>query len=106
MQNLVDKNGRTIWFLGSPGKLKPQNAKSRGSKMTKRAKVAKDTESKNDVKLKLSENMIKHDIKSELTEISNHSSRKNQRKEVTDRNDEHLKSNNNKRVSSRKRNEK
>ena len=106
MQNLVDKNGRTIWFLGSPGKLKPQNAKSRGSKMTKRAKVAKDTESKNDVKLKLSENMVKHEIKSELTEMSNHSSRKNQRKEVTDRNDEHLKSNNNKRVSSRKRNEK
>jgi len=106
MQNLVDKNGRTIWFLGSPGKLKPQNAKSRGSKMTKRAKVAKDTESKNDVKLKLSENMVKQEIKSELTEISNHSSRKNQRKEVTDRNDEHLKSNNNKRVSSRKRNEK
>ena len=32
MQNLVDKNGRTIWFSGSPGKLKPENAKSRGSK--------------------------------------------------------------------------
>ena len=106
MQNLVDKNGRTIWFLGSPGKLKPQNAKSRGSKMTKRAKVAKDTESKNDVKLKLSENMVKQEIKSELTEISNHSSRKNQTKEVTNRNDEHLKCNNSKRVSTRKRNKK
>ena len=47
MKNLVDKNGRTIWFYGSPGKLKPANAKSRFSKMPNRKKLTKDTEKQN-----------------------------------------------------------
>ena len=29
MKNLVDANGRTIWFRGQAGALKPSNAKSR-----------------------------------------------------------------------------
>ena len=41
MKNLVDKNGRTIWFHGVPGKLSPANAKSRVTKTTKKTKVIK-----------------------------------------------------------------
>ena len=41
MNNLVDKNGRTIWFHGLPGKLKPANAKSRTFKSPKKKKVVK-----------------------------------------------------------------
>ena len=32
MNNLVDHNGRTIWFKGPAGPMKPSNAKSRGVK--------------------------------------------------------------------------
>ena len=32
MQNLVDRNGRTIWFSGPPGPMKPSNSKSRGKR--------------------------------------------------------------------------
>ena len=32
MQNLVDRNGRTIWFAGPPGPMKPSNSKSRGKR--------------------------------------------------------------------------
>ena len=41
MKNLVDKNGRTIWFHGLPGKLTPANAKSRVTKTTKKKNIAK-----------------------------------------------------------------
>lgn len=30
MKNLVDANGRTVWFAGDPGKLAPKGGKSRG----------------------------------------------------------------------------
>jgi len=63
MKNLVDKNGRTIWFYGSPGKLKPANAKSRGTKMTNRKKLTKDTEKEN-----ADDKSIKQEIKQELSE--------------------------------------
>merc|ERR1712073_129766 len=35
MQNLVDHNGRTIWFSGPPGPMKPTNSKSRGKRTSK-----------------------------------------------------------------------
>ena len=38
---MVDKNGRTIWFDGPAGKLKPKNAKSRSSKLTQKTKNVK-----------------------------------------------------------------
>ena len=41
MNNIVDKNGRTIWFDGPAGKLKPKNAKSRSSKLTQKTKNVK-----------------------------------------------------------------
>ena len=63
MKNLVDKNGRTIWFYGSPGKLKPANAKSRGSKMPNRKKLTKDTEKEN-----ADDKSIKQEIKQELSD--------------------------------------
>ena len=43
MNNLVDHNGRTIWFQGPAGPMKPSNAKARG----KRTKNSKKTESAN-----------------------------------------------------------
>ena len=36
MQNLVDHNGRTIWFSGPPGPMKPTNSKSRGKRTSKK----------------------------------------------------------------------
>ena len=36
MQNLVDRNGRTIWFAGPPGPMKPSNSKSRGKRTSKK----------------------------------------------------------------------
>jgi len=36
MQNLVDRNGRTIWFSGPPGPMKPSNSKSRGKRPSKK----------------------------------------------------------------------
>jgi len=41
MQNLVDHNGRTMWFSGPPGPMKPTSSKSRG----------KRTKSKNETQL-------------------------------------------------------
>ena len=38
MQNLVDRNGRTIWFAGPPGPMKPSNSKSRGKRTSKKEK--------------------------------------------------------------------
>ena len=43
MQNLVDRNGRTIWFSGPAGPMKPANAKSRGA-AKRTAKKQKDHE--------------------------------------------------------------
>ena len=40
MTNLVDKNGRTIWFHGEAGKLKPKTAKSRGIRISKTSKAS------------------------------------------------------------------
>ncbi|XP_064609692.1 endonuclease 8-like 1 [Liolophura sinensis] len=43
MKNMVDHNGRTIWFCGEAGPLKPKDSKSRGIKTkTKKVKAAKD----------------------------------------------------------------
>ena len=42
MNNLVDHNGRTIWFKGPAGPLKPTNAKSRGMKTKKRKSKTDD----------------------------------------------------------------
>ena len=39
MKNLIDKNGRTIWFDGQPGKLKPSCGKSRVSKIGRKSKA-------------------------------------------------------------------
>ena len=40
MNNLVDHNGRTIWFTGPPGPMKPSNAKTRGKRVVgKKAKA-------------------------------------------------------------------
>ena len=36
MNNLVDHNGRTIWFQGPAGPMKPSNAKTRGKRSTKK----------------------------------------------------------------------
>ena len=41
MNNIVDKNGRTIWFDGPAGKLKPKNAKSRSTKLAQKTKKVK-----------------------------------------------------------------
>lgn len=43
MENLVDSNGRTVWFSGPPGKLAPKCAKSRGLKR-KPKKLTKEEE--------------------------------------------------------------
>jgi len=90
MKNLVDKNGRTMWFHGTPGKLKPQNAKSRGSKLTKRSKVAKDSEKKNVVEVKQNDNSLKQEIKSEIDETMDCTSNKTKPKNVL-HNDIHFK---------------
>merc|ERR1711997_64296 len=45
MDNIVDKNGRTVWFHGPAGKLKPKNAKSRSSKLTQKTKNVKQENS-------------------------------------------------------------
>ena len=42
MQNLVDHNGRTIWFSGPPGPMKPSNSKSRGKRTSKSDTVKKE----------------------------------------------------------------
>ena len=42
MQNLVDRNGRTIWFAGPPGPMKPPNSKSRGKRTSKKEEEAND----------------------------------------------------------------
>ena len=36
MQNLVDHNGRTMWFSGPAGPMKPTNSKSRGKRPSKK----------------------------------------------------------------------
>jgi len=38
MENLVDHNGRTMWFSGPPGPMKPTNSKSRGKRSPKKKK--------------------------------------------------------------------
>ena len=38
MSNLVDHNGRTIWFEGPAGPMKPSNSKSRTKKTTNKRK--------------------------------------------------------------------
>ena len=82
MQNLVDKNGRTIWFHGMPGKLKPKNAKSRGSKLTNRAKVTKDSEIKNNIDNEQNSNSMKQEIKIEIIETIDSKDNKTRHKNV------------------------
>merc|ERR1711936_559739 len=45
MKNLVDHNGRTIWFCGEAGPLKPNNSKSRtlNKSQTGKKRRKKDT---------------------------------------------------------------
>merc|ERR1712083_1071428 len=42
MNNLVDHNGRTIWFQGPPGPMRPSNAKTRGKRPTTSKKKSAD----------------------------------------------------------------
>lgn len=44
MNNMVDHNGRTMWFAGEPGRLKPKEANSRNKK-TKKQKNKKEQSS-------------------------------------------------------------
>ena len=57
MKNLVDANGRTIWFRGQAGSLKPLNAKSR----LKRSKGSKIVSKEVDV-----EDPVKKQLKTEI----------------------------------------
>ena len=57
MQNLVDHNGRTIWFSGPPGPMKPTNSKSRGKRTSKNeTKLSEEDHDYSPKKAKKSEN--------------------------------------------------
>ena len=63
MKNLVDANGRTIWFRGQAGALKPSNAKSRLKRSKGSKIVTKEVDIKHSVKKQL-----KMEIKPPTTE--------------------------------------
>merc|ERR1712086_920146 len=44
MQNLVDHNGRTMWFSGPPGPMIPTNSKSRGKRTSKKKENQLETD--------------------------------------------------------------
>merc|ERR1712086_276832 len=44
MQNLVDHNGRTMWFSGPAGPMKPTNSKSRGKRTSKKKENQLETD--------------------------------------------------------------
>ena len=68
MNNLVDHNGRTIWFQGPAGPMKPANAKTRGKRTTKKkAETDHDYESPKKAK---KETKIKQEIKSIKEELN------------------------------------
>ena len=60
MSNLVDHNGRTIWFNGPAGPMKPSNSKTRGKRSTKK----KDSDKEYDYSATPAK--IKKEIKKEL----------------------------------------
>ena len=53
MKNLVDANGRTIWFRGQAGSLKPLNAKSRLKRSKGSKIVTKEVDIEDPVKKQL-----------------------------------------------------
>merc|ERR1712086_380668 len=44
MENLVDHNGRTMWFSGPPGPMIPTNSKSRGKRTSKKKENQLETD--------------------------------------------------------------
>jgi len=66
MDNLKDGNGRTIWFSGEAGPMKPKNAKTVGRKGGTGSKVPKsgsNVDSKLDVKQEPEEKLVKSEEK-------------------------------------------
>ena len=77
MKNLVDKNGRTIWFYGPAGALKPLNAKSRGSKTNRKPKATKPKSLQNGNNPEIKENQTTYIISSIKTEALHHDTASN-----------------------------
>ena len=76
MDNIVDKNGRTVWFHGPAGKLKPKNAKSRSFKLTQKTKNVKQENSGNEDQCKsedLKSNVIQDVRKEKMDQGERHS---------------------------------
>lgn len=65
MSNLVDHNGRTIWFKGPPGPMKPASAKSRSKKRTS-SKKAEESPKKKEAEGEPLKKLKKKVVKSEM----------------------------------------
>jgi len=52
MRNMVDHDGRTMWFKGEAGPMAPKDAKSRGIRKSRKRKPQKDKKEIDDVKVK------------------------------------------------------
>ena len=66
MNNLVDHNGRTIWFQGPAGPMKPSNAKTRG-KRTKKETTKNDDHNYESPKQKVKKENVKQEQKKDAS---------------------------------------
>ncbi|XP_042864938.1 endonuclease 8-like 1 isoform X2 [Penaeus japonicus] len=66
MNNMVDHNGRTMWFSGKPGKMVPKDAASRGKKQSKKNK--KDVAEEDVTNLEHKNKRVKKEVKDEIKE--------------------------------------
>ncbi|XP_069984635.1 endonuclease 8-like 1 [Penaeus vannamei] len=95
MNNMVDHNGRTMWFSGKPGKMVPKAAASRGKKQSKKNKKDVDEEdtanhgsSRKRVKKEAEDEIKKEDmkqLKQELKEDMKKQVKKEIKKEVKEK---------------------
>ena len=67
MKNLVDANGRTVWFAGDPGKLAPKGGKSRGKVGQKKEKVKAEVQT--EVKTPKVKREMKTEVKPEVKSV-------------------------------------
>lgn len=59
MNNLVDHNGRTIWFKGPPGPMKPANSKTRGKRSSSSTKKKESNDEEPAIKKEKKESVKK-----------------------------------------------
>ncbi|XP_067020159.1 endonuclease 8-like 1 isoform X2 [Acropora muricata] len=55
MRNVVDHDGRTMWFKGETGPLVPKDAKSRGMQKARKRKAKKEQKGTDDAEIKMEE---------------------------------------------------